>query len=115
MSKANEPGPAQDAAISQVGQNDAGEAAKHTETSAYKAPYHPYEKSRVPGEYMVAFRPGYTLAEHFAFPGCKFEVKSHFIISGGYSTALDDQTFDAVRRDPGVEFIEDNTFGKLED
>ena len=113
MSNPNEPGPAPDATTGQDSKDGAGEAAKRTETSAYQAPYHPYEKSRVPGEYLVAFRPGYTLTEHFKFLGREFELITPF--NSGYAAALDDLLFDAVRRDPGVEFMEDNVSGEWED
>ena len=41
--------------------------------AAYEAPYF-RQRSRVPDEYIVAFRPDHTIAKHFAFLGCEFEV-----------------------------------------
>lgn len=86
---------------------------KHTEPSVYQAPYYPAEECRVPGEYMVAFRPGHTLADHFAFLGFEFELTAR--LNEGYGAALDDQVFNAVRYDPGVRLIEDDTYGEMED
>ncbi len=77
----------------------------------YQAPYHAYEPS-VPGVFLVSFRPGYTLAEHSAYLGGDLKLRNQF--QSGYCAVLDDQTVDAVRRDPGVKYIEDNTSGELE-
>ena len=83
---------------------------KTTTTTAYEAPYYPYERSRVPGMYMVAFHRGHTIERHFAFLGREFE----FIALGdiGYGASLDDQLFNAIRCDPGIRFVEDNSKGK---
>jgi hypothetical protein len=114
MSKPNDTRPPADA-TTQHGYGDPDEAAKHTEASAYEAPYHHHEKTRVPGQYIVVFHPNHTLANHFAVVGYEFELIYSFSSHGGYIAALDERMFDTVRRDHGVKFIEDNVGGgKLE-
>jgi len=49
------------------------------------------------------------MEKHFAFLGRTFEVTT---LNEGYFAELDDELFNAVRTDPGVEFIEDDTFGE---
>ena len=56
------------------------------EKGVYQAPYTPYEKCRIPGAYLIGFHPG-------------------------YGADLDDQLFNAVRRDPSVRLVEDDVFG----
>ncbi len=75
------------------------------------APYHhaPDPEARCPGEYAVLFKPGHTLAKHFAFLGFEFEIM--FKLNMGYAARMDDQLFNAVRYDPGVKFIEENSCG----
>ena len=84
-----------------------------TRNGVYQAPYYPAEECSVPGMYIVAFRVGHTLADHFAFLGFEFELDVP--LEAGYSAMLNDQIFNAVRYDPGVEFIEDNTYGETDD
>lgn len=79
-------------------------------TNVYMAPYFPHERSRVPGEYIVMFHPGYTLDDHFAFLGLEFEVHTPF--QDWYGAKLDDQIFNAIRHDPGVAFVEDDAVGR---
>ncbi|KAK3701389.1 hypothetical protein LTR37_015487 [Vermiconidia calcicola] len=74
----------------------------------YQAQYYPYERERVPGIYMVALYPGHTIAKHFAFLGREFELTS---LNEGYFADMNDGLFNAVRRDPGVRFIEDDVTG----
>jgi hypothetical protein len=107
MSKPNTPSPALHAATGQHSLEDLGKAGKHSETSVYRAPYN-RNKQPIPGQYIVTFRPGYMLAEHFAFLGFKIEVTRE--LDRKYLAALNDQVFNAVRYDPGVEFIEDDVY-----
>lgn len=80
----------------------------------YCAPYHTIQEGceRVPGGYFVRFVRGYSLEEHYAFLGRKFEILVRF--PDGYGADLDDNLFAAVRRDPGVRFVEDDSYAELE-
>lgn len=75
---------------------------------AYLAPYYPHENA-VAGVYIVSFNDGYDMDKHFAFLGQKFDFTS---LNGGYFAEMDDELFNAVRRDPGVEFIENDVAGE---
>jgi hypothetical protein len=112
MSGPNKPSPALNAATGQDSQEDLGKAAKHPKTSVYQAPYYPYPECRNPGEYLITFQPGYTLAEHFTFLG--FEVELIGLLNNGYYAALNDQVFNAIRYDPGVKLIEDDVLGEVD-
>jgi hypothetical protein len=59
---------------------------------------------------MVMFHPAHTLEKHFAFLGLEFEV-IHYHPCCGYGDQLDDQLFNAIRYDPGVKAVGDNTRG----
>lgn len=85
---------------------------RHATTDAYQASYHHHDGHAVPGVYMVKFHLGHTITKHFAFLGREFDLTS---LGEGYYANLDDQLFDAVRRDPGVEFIEDDVVGERDD
>ena len=108
MSQSNEHRRTPDAARNQ----DSNKAAQHAETSAYQAPYYAYETCRIPGEYIVVFHDGYTIAEHFTFLGLEYTMKLK--LYAGYAAVLDEQLFNAVRYDPGVKYIQDNYTGELE-
>ena len=69
-------------------------------------------EARCPGEYGVLFQPGHTLEKHFDFLGLKFEIM--FELNMGYVAMMDDQLFNAVRYDPGVRLIEEDSCGTLE-
>ena len=79
-----------------------------SESTEYQAPYDqnedPYQD-----HYIICFKRGHTVAKHFAFLGKEIEIEG--ILNKGYYAELDRELFDAVRRDPGVELIEDNTLG----
>ena len=105
MSNQNVSNPASDAAAKHGVPQHQGEDAPHM-TNVYVAPYHPHERNRVPGSYIVMFHPGHTIDKHFAFLGLEFEVLSAF--EDWYGAELDDQLFNSIRRDPGVAFVEDN-------
>ena len=68
--------------------------------------------ARCPGEYGVLFKAGHTLEKHFDFLG--FELEIMFELSVGYVAKMDDQVFNAVRYDPGVRLIEEDSCGALE-
>ena len=74
----------------------------------YQAPYYHYEEGVVPGQYIVMFYKGHTLAKHFTFLGREFDLMCTYTPDWGYCADLDDQLFDVVRRDPGVELVQDN-------
>ncbi|KAK3702224.1 hypothetical protein LTR37_015056 [Vermiconidia calcicola] len=90
-----------------TGERD-GAYAQHAQPTDHQAEYHHYPHARVPGVYIIAFYPGHTVAKHFLFLGCEFDLTT---LDQGYSANLDDDLFSAVRRDPGVEYIEDNCRG----
>ena len=79
-----------------------------SESTEYQAPYDqnedPYQD-----HYIICFKRGHTLAKHFAFLGKKLEIEG--TLNNGYYAELDRELFENVRRDPGVELIEDNTLG----
>ena len=111
MSTRKVPASAAHAASQRESQQDRDEVVQHGSTATYRAPYHHYEENRVPGVYIVAFRSGHTVAKHFAFLDREFDITAY---EGdvGYFADMDDQLLDAVRRDPGVEFVEDNVSGE---
>lgn len=82
---------------------------EHSDSTGYQAPYHqidpPYQD-----HYVIAFKPGYTLSEHFVFLGKEIDIEG--TLNKGYYAKLDRELFEAVRRDPGVKLIEDNTLGE---
>ena len=90
-------------------QQSTGEAPQHATATAYQATYYHHEENRVPGVYIIEFYPKHTLEKHFAFLGRKFVVTT---LNEGYFADLDDELFNAIRRDPGVEYMEDNTSGE---
>ena len=108
MSKQNVSISASGAASEQNSEQHQSEDAPNA-TKAYEAPYTPVERSRVPGMYVVAFHPNYTIDQHYAFLGREFEVTA---FEGGYGAHLDGELFNAIRSDPGVKFVEDNAYGK---
>ena len=83
-----------------------------SESTAYEAPYQRNE-SPYHDHYVIAFKPGHSLAKHFAFLGREIEIEG--MLNEGYYAKLDGELFEAVRRDPGVELIEDNTLGSWSD
>jgi len=87
-----------------------------TSGDIHKAPYYWHEEDAIPGSYIVPFHREHTLDDHFDFVGRRFELielpdQSTDLYSDGYIAELDDRLFDAVRRDPSVIFVEDNTHG----
>jgi hypothetical protein len=108
MSKQDVSHSASDAVLKQTSQQPQSEVAPHTRTP-YQAAYIPHDWP-MRGRYFVAFYPGHTIEKHFAFLQREFEVNTFDV--GGYTAQLDDQLFNAVRCDPGVEFVEDNFTGK---
>lgn len=64
--------------------------------------------TKIPDQYIVMFRPGYTLQEHFETIGIDLSTKTGFdIYQYGYSAEIDNATLNSnVRPDPGVLFIE---------
>lgn len=84
------------------------EAPQDAATTTYQAPHHKYAHN-VPGSYLVKLRGRYSISKHYQFLGRKFEL---IVLKGsGYFANMDDELLDAVRRDPGVEFVEDNVYG----
>ncbi|OQO00842.1 hypothetical protein B0A48_13529 [Cryoendolithus antarcticus] len=77
-------------------------------SAGYSAPYRQNE-SPYDDHYIIAFKAGYTLDKHFAFVGKVFDIEG--TLDEGYYAKLDRALFDNVRRDPGVELIEDNVLG----
>jgi len=53
---------------------------------------------------------GHTVAQRFAFLGKEHKVE--FTLNEGYVAVLDRELLDAVRRDPGVRYVEDDTLGE---
>lgn len=80
--------------------------------TGYQAPYSRNE-SPYKDHYIIAFKPGHSLAKHFAFLGKYIGIEG--TLDEGYYAMLDRELFEAVRRDPGVELIEDNTLGEWDD
>ena len=82
---------------------------ERSESTGYQAPYNqidpPYQD-----HYIIAFKPGHSLFKHFVFLGKEIEIEG--TLNKGYYAKLDRELLDAVRRDPGVELIEDNTLGE---
>ncbi|KAK6420143.1 hypothetical protein LTR95_016976 [Oleoguttula sp. CCFEE 5521] len=78
--------------------------------AAYQAPYNqaefPYHD-----HYIIAFRPGHTLAAHFAFVGKEFDIQGE--LDEGYYAKLDSELFGLVRQDPGVSLVEDDGLGEF--
>ena len=108
MSIAQASGPPPYAANTKNAQQWSCNTNPRAETDAHWAPYTPAGKWRVPGSYIIMFHPGHKIEKQFAFLGLEFEVKSW---KAGYCAALDDQLFNAIRYDPGVSYVEDDTFG----
>ena len=81
-------------------------------STGYRAPYQRNEDA-YENNYIVAFDDGYTLAQHFAFLGREIRIEGE--LNEGYFAEMDRDLFDAVRRDPGVRFIEDDTLGSREE
>ena len=77
------------------------------ERRTYQAPYIMNE-SAIPGGYIVSFHPGHTFEKHFATVGCRFEFPT---LRDGYFGDLDDELLNAVRNDPGVRLVENDTAG----
>lgn len=102
----------QGAAARQGGKESGGkdEAAQQSVAPGYLAPYDRNERYAVPDIYIVGFNPGHTIAKHFAFIGHEFPVTE---LDGiGYFATMDKKLLDAIRRDPGVECVEDNCYGE---
>ena len=78
--------------------------------SEYVAPYHKYGDDAVPGKYCVLFREGHNLEKHFAFLGRRFDLEFLEHVDCYYAE-LDDELLAAVRRDPGVELVEQQSAG----
>jgi len=97
----------------QDSQQNVSEAAQRAAPNAYQAPYYHYGKDAVPGSYMVKFHLGHTIAKHFAFIGREFDLVD--IGGDGYGANLNDELLNAIRQDPGVEFVEDNVAGQPEE
>jgi hypothetical protein len=87
---------------------DSGTTTQPTTTNTYQAPLYRFSPHDVPGEYIVAFCNGHTIAKHFEYVGREFEVKS---LKAGYSANMDDELLETVRGDAGVEYVENNTRG----
>ena len=77
----------------------------------YRAPYY-HNEGAIPGSYIIRFHLGHTVSKHFAVVGRDFGLTK---LSNGYFADLDDELFDAVRGDPGVKYVEDNTRGEFDD
>ena len=78
----------------------------------YQAPHHRSDPENIiPGVYMVMFHAGHTVEKHFAFLGRKFDLTT---LPRGYFANMDDQLLDAIRRDPGVKLVEDDSYGEDE-
>lgn len=81
-----------------------------TQTKDYQAPHLRHEENAVPQSYIVIFHPDHNVASHLAFLGRDFRLAP---ISRGYcADDVDDHLLSAIRRDPGVEYVEDNTSGE---
>jgi len=78
---------------------------------AYQAPYQPAEQYPLIGSYIIDFYPGHTVAKHFAFLGREFDLTK---LDQGYFADMDDGSFNAVRRDPGVRLVMQDWSGERE-
>lgn len=78
------------------------------ESTGYQAPYNQIDPP-FQDHYIITFKPSHTLAKHFAFLGKEIELEG--TLDEGYYAKLDRELFEAVRRDQGVKFIEDDTLG----
>ncbi|KAK6437482.1 hypothetical protein LTR95_006315 [Oleoguttula sp. CCFEE 5521] len=76
--------------------------------TGYRAPYY-RQISPYVDHYIVAFKESYTLSEHFSFIGEKFRIDGE--LDEGYYAKLDRELLESVRRDPGVELVEDDALG----
>lgn len=85
---------------------------EQSKSIGYQAPYHQND-SPYQDHYIIAFKPGHSLSKHFVFLGQEIEIEG--TLNEGYYAKLDRELFEAVRRDPGVELIEDNTLGEWDD
>lgn len=88
------------------------QAAGSSDKSESTEYYAPYQRNESPFQdhYIIAFKQGHTLAKHFAFLSKEFVIEG--TLNEGYFAKLDRELLEAIRRDPGVEMIEDNTLGE---
>jgi hypothetical protein len=82
--------------------------------SLYQAPLRNHDHpGRVPG-YMIYLRQGYSLTTHDAALAIPVNPSTRKVIDLSldhrimYHTDVDDETLDAIRADPGVEWVECN-------
>ena len=101
----------QSSAVSQSSTTSQSSAVSQSSATSYQAPYYNYGEDAVPGIYMVMFKKGHTIAKHLAFLGREFDLTA---LHRGYFANMDDQLLNAVRCDPGVEFVEDDVHGEDE-
>lgn len=100
-----------DPGVEQVGQNAQGEVL--SSGSTYTAPYFTHGADAVEREYMITFRKGHDIEKHFAHIGRRVEVLDLGEPNGrDYSAKLDEELLAAVRRDPGVEMVEQDSYGE---
>ena len=90
-------------------ESERGSQQESAQPTVYQAEYHADEESRIPGSYIVEFHPGHTIAKHFAFLGREFELTA--LDQGYFADDIDDDLFNAIRRDPGVKYMEDDCLG----
>ncbi|KAK5710424.1 hypothetical protein LTR17_018872 [Elasticomyces elasticus] len=96
------------AAEAQTAKAQASGSSDRNENTRYQAPYQRNDGA-YEDHYIVAFKQNHTLAKHFAFLGKELEIEGS--IDDGYYAKLDRELFETVRRDPSVDWIEDDTFG----
>ena len=73
--------------------------------------------TRIPDEYIVYFKPDYTLEQHFETIGKDLSTSRGFVdmdFLPGYIAPIDDETLnEKVRRDPGVRLVENDHKAEL--
>ena len=87
----------------------AASSPEDSKSTDYQAPYHQIDPA-YKDHYIITFKQGYTLVEHFAF--LEKEIEAEGSLDDCYLAKLDRPLFETVRGDPGVELIEDNSLGE---
>lgn len=96
--------------------NSSPPAAATASATSYLAPYFPHREGAVPDVYIITFHQHHTLSAHLAFlssQGYTLNPADLTPLDTGYFACIPPAAvFEAVRRDPGVEFIEDDVVGE---
>lgn len=90
-------------------------AAATLPTALQLAPYYPAEANPRRDHYLVTFLPGHTLAAHFEAIGRVLNINSERAGNRGYLASFDELTRKLVRTDPSVNYVEEDSWGELDD